>query len=130
MKLPRWSWKQIGLPGPTEVRVNGKRVQPHRIYRIWHNIMIRGGVIGRKGFARDRHAKYYVHVTVCDLWRSFPEFYKWAMAHGYREDLTIDRIDWRRGYCPENCRWAAYTEQNRNRHFRKRGENSGKERPA
>ncbi len=30
---------------------------------------------------------------------------------------TIDRKDWRKGYCPENCRWATYSEQNKNRHY-------------
>ena len=77
----------------------------------------RGGVISRKSFARERAAEYYVHVTVCDAWRSFENFYRWAMTHGYRDDLTIDRVDWRRGYCPENCRWATRSQQNKNRRF-------------
>lgn len=47
-------------------------------------------------------------------------FWFWAMLTGYRDDLTIDRIDWRKGYCHENCRWATRAEQNRNRHWSRR----------
>ena len=42
--------------------------------------------------------------------------YRWAILAGYRDDLTIDRIDWRKGYCPENCRWATYSQQASNCH--------------
>ena len=115
MKLPMW--KKIGLPCPVRPRdkMTNKKLSPHRVYRIWQRMKSRGGLTGRKAFQRDRHAKYYAHVTVCDLWRDFANFYRWAMTHGYRDDLTIDRIDWRRGYCPENCRWATYLEQRHNR---------------
>ena len=55
-------------------------------------------------------------LRVCPEWeKSFENFYKWAMENGYRDDLTIDRIDNDKGYSPGNCRFATYKEQNRNR---------------
>ena len=111
-------WRKLGFPGPIRPLDNGRQMNcPYRIYRIWQEVKRRGGLVARKSFQRERRAEYYIHVTVCDEWRDFANFYRWAMTHGYRDDLTLDRIDWRRGYCPENCRWATYSEQNKNRRF-------------
>ena len=114
-KQKRWNWRDIGLPGPTKARVNGKHIEPIRLYRVWKNIKLR--VSRYPSWLRKRSYKYYAHVTLCEEWRHFPSFMRWAMSHGYRDDLTIDRIDGTRGYCPENCRWATYSDQNRNKRY-------------
>lgn len=55
-------------------------------------------------------------ITVCPQWiRDFQDFYDWAISHGYRKGLSLDRIDNDKGYSPENCRWATKEEQGNNK---------------
>lgn len=72
-------------------------------------------------------------ITICDEWlnqervlgvwgritKGFLAFKTWALENGYTDELTIDRIDSNKGYCPENCRWVSWKVQGNNtRHNR------------
>jgi len=55
-------------------------------------------------------------VTVCEEWlNNFEAFYEWAIANGYRDNLTIDREDANKNYEPSNCRWITAKEQANNK---------------
>ena len=63
-----------------------------------------------------RHKFYYDKgIKVCQEWQEdFMNFYDWAMANGYKDNLTLDRTNNNGNYEPKNCRWATITEQNNN----------------
>lgn len=83
-----------------------------RLYRIWKAMHTRCYNTRAYGY------KYYGGrgIRISDEWRdSFESFRDWALANGYRDDLTIDRIDTNGNYEPSNCCWATMAEQNKNK---------------
>lgn len=57
-------------------------------------------------------------IKICDNWlgkNGFENFYDWAINNGYKDNLSIDRIDNNGNYCPENCRWTTKSVQNMNK---------------
>lgn len=87
-----------------------------RLYSIWDSMKTRCNNPKSKTYS------YYggKGITVCPEWeKSFEAFRDWALANGYADNLTLDRIDSDKGYAPDNCQWATWHEQRVNQ---KRGD--------
>ena len=85
-----------------------------RLYSTWTDMLKRVGVY--KGASEDDKLRYQDRgITVCDGWLVFENFRDWALTHGYKEGLQIDRRDNDKGYCPENCRWVTPKDNTNNR---------------
>jgi hypothetical protein len=80
-----------------------------RVYRIWLHMRERCSSKDRRGYYFKRG------IRCCDEWNDFKTFYLWAIKNGYNDKLTLDRIDNSKGYSSENCRWATWQEQQRNK---------------
>lgn len=55
-------------------------------------------------------------IAVCDEWKNDAKsFVEWAVSHGYRDDLTLERINVNGNYEPSNCTWIPMSEQYKNK---------------
>ena len=85
-----------------------------RLFNIWK---------GMKARCYNEKDHSYVNyggrgIKICDDWideeNGFINFYNWAIKNGYKDNLSIDRIDVNGNYEPNNCRWTTTLEQQNN----------------
>lgn len=87
-------------------------MKEHKLRPVWR---------GMKGRCYNtKHPKYKHYggrgIQVCDEWKnSFQAFYEWAITHGYKEGLSLDRRNDDGDYEPVNCRWVTIKVQNGNK---------------
>lgn len=81
-----------------------------KLYRVWLSMKT------RCNNPRSNRYKYYggKGITYDSNWEDFENFYA-DMHEGYKEGLTLDRIDRDLGYSKENCRWVGIIAQNNNK---------------
>lgn len=53
-------------------------------------------------------------IKICKKWLDFEGFWE-DMKDGYKDNLTLDRIDNDGNYCKKNCRWITHKQQQRNK---------------
>ena len=87
------------------------RMSKTRIWNIWNTMKERcnnPNSINYKNYGGRG-------IKICESWYEFTIFYNWAISNGYKDNLTIDRINNDGDYCPENCRWVTPLTQSRNK---------------
>lgn len=81
-----------------------------RMFKIWAGVRKR---------CNNPNTKSYNHyggrgIKMCESWDTYVNFFN-DMKEGYRDDLTLERIDPNGNYEKSNCRWASSKEQARNK---------------
>ena len=82
-----------------------------KLHKAWLNMRYR---------CFNKRCKFYDNyggrgITICEEWSVYENFRDWALANGFANGLSIDRIDVDGNYCPENCRWVSEKVQQNNR---------------
>lgn len=82
------------------------------LYCVWENM--------KQRCLNKNHPSYKNYgergIKICKEWMdNYIKFENWALENGYSKNLTIDRIDNDKDYCPENCRFIPFIENQNNK---------------
>lgn len=89
-----------------------QRVRGTATYAVWQGLKARCTNPSHKAFALYGGRG----VSVCDRWLAPDGFKNFLADMGAQPaGMTLDRIDVERGYSPDNCRWADWATQARNK---------------
>jgi hypothetical protein len=82
-----------------------------RLYKIWNGMLSRTKYKSKK----DKKRYWGRGIYICKDWEDFNSFKEWSLNNGYKDNLSIDRINNDDGYKPSNCRWATIQQQSENK---------------
>lgn len=90
-----------------------KPISSEKLYHVWASMK------DRCNNPKNKNYKHYGGrgIKVYYKWNGshdYINFKSWALSNGYKEGLTLDRIDVNGNYEPDNCRWITQKEQTRN----------------
>ncbi len=81
-----------------------------RLYRVWATMKDR--------CFREKAKEYQNYggrgITLCKDWLEYIPFHNWAMSNGYKQGLSIERVDVNGNYEPSNCTWIPLNQQSGN----------------
>lgn len=92
----------------TKMKRHGQRYT--RIYRIWCGMKNRCSCHTSKDYPKYGGRG----ISFSSSWSDFKNFYK-DMSGTYKDNLTLERINNKKGYSKSNCKWATIKEQANNR---------------
>lgn len=93
-----------------------------KLYKIWESMKRRCDCP-----STERYKNYGGRgISYCSEWIKFEPFMDWAIKNGYKEKMSIERVDVNGNYCPENCKWIPLDDQRNNKTNSSKVEYKGK----
>ena len=86
-----------------------RNYKKRKLYGIWKGMRSRCRDKGNTSY------KYYggKGIKVCEEWNDYKVFRSWALLNGYKNGMSIDRLDSFRDYEPSNCQILTKSENSK-----------------
>lgn len=95
----------------TRKRSSTHHLSNHKLYDVWQKMILRC-------YDKNDNAYHNYGGRGIEVWKDWREdflsFYNWCVENGYKDGVSLDRVENDENYAPYNCRFATRAEQNRN----------------